>query len=84
MITSILLTIFSVILMGFVFVLPTATLPSYVTATLATVGGYFNLFSWLFPMDTLFLIVALGLTIEGTIQVFRWSVWLYNKIRGSG
>jgi len=38
----------------------------------------------LFPLDTLLTILSLVLTIETVYFTFRISIWIYNKIRGSG
>jgi hypothetical protein len=72
------------LLAALISVLPTATLPNGVTTAISTVGDYFGLVGWLFPLDTLFQIVTIGLGIELAILGFKWGVWLYNKIRGSG
>jgi hypothetical protein len=64
--------------------LPQAVLPIGITHVLAVAGAYMSIFSWLFPMDTLFQIVTLGVAFEVAVFILKWSFWLYNKIRGSG
>jgi hypothetical protein len=64
--------------------LPLAVLPEQITTSLGTVGTYFGLVGWLFPLDTLFQIATIGVSIELVILGMKWSTWIYNKIRGAG
>lgn len=84
MITSFFLNIFTTIFGYFVGLLPDANLPTQITDTLAKIGGIIGLFAWLFPVDTIYEVVVIGIILEATIFTLRWGIWLYNKIRGSG
>lgn len=45
-----------------------------------TLSGLFT-----FPIvGTMFIVVFLGFSIKVSYELFQWSTWLYNKIRGSG
>lgn len=59
-------------------------MPSEINEAVAFLINGFNIFSFVFPIDTMAQVVLLGLTIELAIWGYKWGNWLYNKIRGSG
>ena len=84
MITDALIAFFTGLFGSIFSLLPDATFPVEITNTLAFIGNIFSIFSWLFPIDTLYQILFIGLTFEAIVFSVKWGVWLYNKIRGSG
>lgn len=61
----------------FVSLLPTVDFPSEISGALATVWGYVNEFSFIFPVGTL-------LTILGLAMAFHVAVMLWNLIHMVG
>lgn len=61
-----------------------ASLPSGINSAFTLFAGFFQKANQIFPMDVVFTIIGLTLTIETGILAFQFGNWLYNKIRGAG
>ena len=85
MITTAILYVYLGILNLALVLLPVADpLPASVGGAVEAVQGAIDLMGWILPLDTLLTAFGLALSLEIIIFSVRWSVWLYNKIRGSG
>lgn len=85
MLANIWLIFMANILKGFVYILPDYSgMPTEINTAINALKSGIDTLGFVLPFDTLFQIVAIGLTIEGAIYAFIWSNWLFNKIRGSG
>jgi len=83
MITSIILLIFSGLLLVFVNLLPAGTaLPTGISDAISTIVPYWNQWASIFPLDTALTLVSLTVILEGSIWIFGLSDWTYKKIRG--
>ncbi|MFA6376664.1 MAG: hypothetical protein WCX69_04670 [Candidatus Paceibacterota bacterium] len=73
------------LIVWFVGLLPTpSALPSGVNAALTAIGAFFQKANAMFPIDTVFQIFGLVVTIEGGILAFKLGNWAFNKFRGAG
>jgi hypothetical protein len=78
-----LLRIFQVIIQGLVSILPNgSSMPSQINSAFTTFAGFFQKANAIFPMDTVFTIMGLILTLEASILSFHIGNWIYTKIRG--
>jgi hypothetical protein len=62
--------------------LPTATLPTGLTSSIATINAYFALLHSMLPVFTVSLLIgiALVITIENYKLVYKFIMWLVRKI----
>lgn len=85
MITSVLMNLFlTCISFCFSFLPDSDSLPSQISDSLLVFASYFNKADSLFPVSTVFTIIALGVSVELALFFFKLINWVLNKIRGSG
>ena len=59
-------------------------LASPIMDAITWINSCISVFGYFVPFATLFQILGLVFFIEFAIQTFRWTTWIYNKVRGSG
>lgn len=85
MITEIILRMFRSVLQIALMLLPNSSpLPIQIQSSLNSMSTYFNYANKLLPIDTIFVIIGLGLLFESTILLFKLVNFAINKLRGSG
>jgi hypothetical protein len=82
MITGFILYIFYVFLAWLVGLLWLGHLPSAVGAGLALVASYINLFTFIFPVQHLFILLTLTLLAESIILVWHFGWKIIHLLRG--
>jgi len=82
MITGTLLKIAYALVSFFIALLPTLSLPAGVTAAIALIWTYLNMFSFLFPMSAIIGALTLTLTFHGILLGYDLSMKIYHMIRG--
>lgn len=85
MIVNILITIFVGMMTGLINLLPAYPgMPTPVHNAITTVTGWLVGLNDMFPMDTLYAILALTIAFELGIMTYKLVNWTINKTRGSG
>lgn len=84
MLIEFLLNVFEAVFSRILSILPTGSLPSEVSSAFTTIATYFQKANAILPVDTLFTLIGLTLTIEFSIVLFNLANYVINKIRGSG
>lgn len=83
MILTFLLNALYLVLSSSASILPASTgLPSEITTAFQFVVYQLNTLSFIFPVQTLFVILGYTLLIEAAYFGFEGSLWVYHKIRG--
>lgn len=59
-----------------------ATLPASVAGAITSANAYISIVDFVFPVITFIAIVALTITIEGFILLYKLIKWVWNKIPG--
>lgn len=85
MIFEVVLNLFFLVFSSAINLLPAGSaLPSDISSALSSFSSYFSMANSFLPVSTLFSIVALGITFEAGILIFKFVNWSINKLRGSG
>ena len=85
MITETIIHIFQKIILAVLSILPSASsVPSQINSAFTLFAGFFQKANAIFPMDTVFTIIGITISVEAAILAFKLGDWLYNKIRGTG
>jgi len=82
MITGILITIVATVFTFIVSLLPTIPLPTGITDALTLIWSYINMFSFLFPVDTLLTVLVLALLYHIIFLFWDMGLWIIGVIRG--
>jgi hypothetical protein len=56
------------------------SLPASIASSISTAGGYLSAFDFVVPTDTILTILALVLSVEGSILFYKAIMWLIKKI----
>lgn len=59
-------------------------LPGGISSAFNTIATYFHKANAILPVDTMFTIIGLILSVEAGVLLFKLSNWVINKVRGSG
>lgn len=62
--------------------LPDVSLPTEFTDAIATASGYISSINSFFPVDSMLIIFAAMLAIEGIVLLYKLIVWVMTKIPG--
>lgn len=85
MIVDLILKIFYYVLFVLISLLPASSvLPVEISNGFLAFATTFNKINSIFPLDTLFLLFSLFISIESGILLFKLFNWAINKFRGSG
>ncbi len=84
MVLEAIINIFMFVLGGLLSLLPSVAIPTNVDSAFTTFATFFHKANAIFPMDTVFAIISITLTIETGILTFKVANYIINKIRGSG
>ena len=85
MITSSILYLFNSVFSFLISLLPEAVLPIEISNAFNFVLSHYLNFATLFPfLNTLLIIISLGMTIELTYVTYRGITYIMNLIRGAG
>jgi len=82
MISSFFLTFFALFLSGLLSLLPSGSLPLEISASLTSVWGFVNAFSYVIAVDTLLQVVALAIAFDIVVLVWHLIQWIIRKIPG--
>lgn len=82
MITSFFISILSAFVTFIVALLPSGSLPSGVSSAVTAAVGYIQVFDFLFPVGTLFTVLAAAIVFH--LAMFLWSMllWIISLVRG--
>jgi hypothetical protein len=82
MITGFFLNILYAVLWFPISLLPVTTFPPQITAGVATIWGYVNAYSLLFPVSTLVQVIAIATTFHIALFTWRMGNLIASYIRG--
>jgi len=82
MIISFILTLFNNFIVGLISILPTGSLPVFVSQAIAYFVGIANSFSYIIPVATLFQAFTLVISVDVAILAWHFLNWLIRKIPG--
>jgi len=83
MITGFFIQIIAAVVLFALAILPTGDLPSGITDALVLIWSYINMFSFLFPVDTLLSVLLLAFLYHGILLLFDMALWVIGLIRGN-